>query len=118
MANRQQALVEAVLSDPAVENVSSFIGIDGTNVTLNNGRILINLKPLDERLGVTEVMNRLRSKVQQVVGATLYMQPVQDLTIDTLTSRTQFQYSISAPDKEEVTKWSNLMLEKCIKSPF
>lgn len=118
MANRQQALVEAVLSDPAVENVSSFIGIDGTNVTLNNGRILINLKPLDERLGVTEVMNRLRSKVQQVVGATLYMQPVQDLTIDTLTSRTQFQYSISAPDKEEVTKWSNLMLEKMHQIPI
>ncbi|PWY54981.1 acriflavine resistance protein B [Legionella qingyii] len=112
MANRQQALVRAVLSDPAVDNVSSFIGIDGTNITLNSGRILINLKPLEQRSGVIEVMNRLQSKINQVAGASLYMQPVQDLTIDTLTSRTQYQYSISAPDREEVTKWSQLMLEK------
>ncbi|KTD04275.1 efflux RND transporter permease subunit [Fluoribacter gormanii] len=112
MANRQQALVREVLSDPAVENVSSFIGIDGTNITLNSGRILINLKPLEQRPGVIEVMNRLQSKISQVVGASLYMQPVQDLTIDTLTSRTQYQYSISAPDRDDVTKWSQLMLEK------
>lgn len=118
MANRQQALVQKVLEDPDVENVSSFIGIDGTNVTLNSGRILINLKPLEERLGVSDVMSRLRSKVSQVVGASLYMQPVQDLTIDTLMSRTQFQYSISAPDKGEVTKWSNLMLEKMHQIPI
>ncbi|WP_454783959.1 efflux RND transporter permease subunit [Legionella sp. WA2024007413] len=112
MTTRQQALVHAVLSDPAVENVSSFIGIDGTNITLNSGRILINLKPFEQRSGVTEVMNRLQSKMNQVIGASLYMQPVQDLTIDTLTSRTQYQYSISAPDREDVTKWSQLMLEK------
>ncbi|QMT60620.1 efflux RND transporter permease subunit [Legionella sp. PC997] len=112
MTTRQQALVHAVLSDPAVENVSSFIGIDGTNITLNSGRILINLKPFEQRSGVTEVMNRLQSKINQVIGASLYMQPVQDLTIDTLTSRTQYQYSISAPDREDVTKWSQLMLEK------
>ncbi|WP_454781052.1 efflux RND transporter permease subunit [Legionella sp. WA2022007384] len=112
MTNRQQALVHAVLSDPAVENVSSFIGIDGTNITLNSGRILINLKPFEQRPGVIEVMNRLQSKINQVFGASLYMQPVQDLTIDTLTSRTQYQYSISAPDREDVTKWSQLMLEK------
>lgn len=118
MAERQQALADVVLTDPAVENLSSFIGIDGTNTTLNSGRILINLKPLDERLDASEVINRLQSKLKKVVGATLYMQPVQDLTIDTLTSRTQFQYSVSAPDSADVTKWSQLMLEKMRKIPI
>ncbi|EHL30333.1 efflux RND transporter permease subunit [Legionella drancourtii] len=118
MAERQQALADVVLTDPAVENLSSFIGIDGTNATLNSGRILINLKPLDERLDASEVINRLQSKLKKVVGATLYMQPVQDLTIDTLTSRTQFQYSVSAPDSADVTKWSQLMLEKMRKIPI
>lgn len=112
MAERQQALADVVLSDPAVENLSSFIGIDGTNTTLNSGRILINLKPLNERPGASEVINRLQSKLSKVVGATLYMQPVQDLTIDTLTSRTQFQFSVSAPDSADVMKWSRLMVEK------
>ncbi|MDR3443425.1 MAG: efflux RND transporter permease subunit [Legionella sp.] len=113
MASRQQALADVVLADPAVESISSFIGIDGTNVTLNSGRILINLKPLGERPAVGEVINRLQAKIQKsVVGATLYMQPAQDLTIDTLTSRTQFQFSISAPDSADVMKWSELMREK------
>ena len=113
MASRQQALADVVLADPAVESISSFIGIDGTNVTLNSGRILINLKPLNERPGVGEVINRLQAKIQKsVVGATLYMQPAQDLTIDTLTSRTQFQFSISAPNSADVMKWSELMREK------
>jgi multidrug efflux pump len=118
MAKRQQALVDAVLTDPAVDSITSFIGIDGTNATLNSGRILINLKPLEERPGVTEVINRLQKNTQKVVGATLYMQPVQDLTIDTLTSRTQFQYSISAPDSVDVNKWSHIMLEKLRKLPI
>lgn len=112
MAERQQALADVVLRDPAVESLSSFIGIDGTNSTLNSGRILINLKPLDERPAASEVINRLQAKLNKVVGATLYMQPVQDLTIDTLTSRTQFQFSVSAPDSADVTKWSRLMMEK------
>ncbi|MFI4918418.1 MAG: efflux RND transporter permease subunit [Legionellales bacterium] len=112
MANRQQALATAVLSDAAVESLSSFIGIDGTNTTLNSGRILINLKPLDARPGVNDVMQRLQSKISQVVGAKLYMQPVQDLTIDTLASRTEFQYSISGPNSADVTKWTDLMLDK------
>jgi multidrug efflux pump len=112
MADRQQALVRAVLSDPAVDNVSSFIGIDGTNVTLNSGRILINLKPIEDRPNVLEVMDRLQAKVNRVMGTSLYMQPVQDLTIDTLASRTQYQFSLSAPDREDVNKWSHLMLDK------
>lgn len=117
MANRQKALAKAVLSDPAVESLSSFIGIDGTNITLNSGRILINLKPFEERPGVTEVISRLQSKLRKVVGATLYMQPVQDLTIDTLTSRTEFQYSVNGPDLEEVTQWSKLMLQRMQQLP-
>lgn len=118
MAEQQQELADVVLTDPAVKSISSFIGIDGTNVTLNSGRILINLKPLGERLGISEVIDRLQSKIQKVVGATLYMQPVQDLTIDTLASRTQFQYSISAPDHADVVKWSTLLLEKMKKMPI
>ena len=118
MAERQQALARVVLADPAVENISSFIGIDGTNSTLNSGRILITLKPLDERPGVREVINRIQSNLQHVIGASLYMQPVQDLTIDTLVSRTQYQYSISAPDAVQVKKWSRLMLEQMHKLPM
>jgi multidrug efflux pump len=112
MAERQKALAQVVLEDPAVESLSSFIGIDGINSTLNSGRMLITLKPLEERPGVMEVINRIQSSLQKVVGTTLYMQPVQDLTIDTVVSRTQFQYSISAPDSSQVKKWSELMLDK------
>lgn len=116
MAERQQALARVVLSDPAVENISSFIGIDGVNKTLNNGRILITLKPMKDRPGMEEVIQRIQNKLQSVVGASLYMQPVQDLTIDTLASRTQYQYSISSPDSGEVKKWSQLILEKLQKN--
>lgn len=112
MVKRQQQLAKVVLADPAVENLSSFIGIDGTNNTLNSGRILITLKPLEERTGVMDVINRIQTNLEKVVGATLYMQPVQDLTIDTLVSRTQYQYSLSSPDSAEVAKWSELMLDK------
>ncbi|NSL17103.1 multidrug efflux RND transporter permease subunit [Tatlockia micdadei] len=118
MAQRQQALAKVVLADPAVENISSFIGIDGTNVTLNSGRMLITLKPLAKRqVSSTEVIRRLRSKLTKVPGATLYMQPVQDLTIDTRVSRTQYQYSVSAPDADEVDHWGNLLLAKLDKLP-
>ncbi|MGH8757116.1 MAG: efflux RND transporter permease subunit, partial [Burkholderiales bacterium] len=91
MAERQQALARVVLEDPAVESLSSFIGVDGTNVTLNSGRMLINLKPLKERgVSVMEVIRRLQSKLGQVEGISLYMQPVQDLTIENRVSRTQY----------------------------
>lgn len=118
MAERQQALVDVVLSDPAVENISSFVGIDGINKTLNTGRILINLKPLAERAGIAEIINRLRIKLSSVVGATLYMQPVQDLTIDTVSSRTQYQYTISAPDRAIVNQWSEALLGKLQDNPL
>ncbi len=118
MAERQQALARAVLSDPAVANLSSFIGIDGTNTTLNSGRMLITLKPLADRdASASDVIRRLQSKLDKVVGATLYMQPVQDLTIDTTVSRTQYQYSIGSPNADDVSKWSSILLNKMRHTP-
>ena len=103
MADRQQALVEVILQDPAVESLSSFIGVDGTNTTLNSGRIQINLKPLDERkISATESSARLQPKLGDVPGITLYMQPVQDLTVDDRVSRTQYQYTLEDPNPDEL----------------
>lgn len=112
VAERQKALADVVLSDPAVDKLSSFIGIDGINKTLNTGRMLIVLKPKDARAGIKEVMSRLQEKLSRVVGATLYMQPVQDLSIDTVASRTQYQYSISAPEHYVLNHWSAKFLDK------
>ena len=111
MSQRQQALARVVLQDPAVANLSSYIGIDGTNTTLNSGRMLISLKPLAKRdVSANDIIRRLQPKLAGVPGATLYMQPVQDLTIDTRVSRTQYQYSLGSPDVNEVTKWTNAMV--------
>src|SRR5207249_12024693 len=89
MAARQQALARVILRDPAVAGLSSFIGIDGTNVTLNSGRILINLKPLAERrVAAIDVIRRLQGALAKVEGITLFMQPVQDLTVEDRVSRT------------------------------
>jgi multidrug efflux pump len=119
MAERQQALARVVLSDPAVDNLSSFIGIDGTNPTLNSGRMLITLKPLAERdASAIEVIRRLQPKLAEVPGATLYMQPVQDLSIDTRVSRAQYQYSISSPEADDVTKWTRIMLNELRQVPM
>lgn len=119
MAERQQELARVVLSDPAVENLSSFIGIDSTNSTLNSGRMLITLKPLSERdASAIEIIRRLQPKLAQIPGATLYMQPVQDLTIDTRVSRTQYQFSINSPHADEVETWTNHFLEKLRKLPM
>lgn len=113
MAERQQALARVVLSDPAVDNLSSFIGIDGTNTTLNSGRMLITLKPLADRdASATDVIRRLQPKLAQIPGATLFMQAIQDLTIDDRVSRTQYQYSLSSPDADDVSKWSALLVNK------
>jgi multidrug efflux pump len=103
MAERQQALAKVILKDPAVESLSSFIGVDGTNTTLNSGRILINLKPLDERdSSAIEVIRRLQPELAKVDGITLYMQPVQDLTVDAKVSRTQYQYTLDDPNTDEL----------------
>ncbi len=106
MADRQQALVRVLLADPAVESVSSFIGIDGTNATLNSGRVQINLRPLEERrIGASELIHRLRPALAKVTGIQLFMQPVQDLSVDVRVSRTQFQYSLEDPSAEELSAW-------------
>ncbi|QDT53760.1 Multidrug resistance protein MdtB [Caulifigura coniformis] len=113
MAERQLALNKVILKDPAVESLSSFIGIDGTNVTLNSGRIQINLKPLDERdANAVEVIRRLQPKLADVSGITLFMQPVQDLTVETRVSRTQYQYSLEDPNAEELAEWTPKFVAK------
>src|SRR5690606_5657781 len=95
MASRQLELNRIILEDPAVESLTSFIGIDGTNTTLNSGRIQINLKPKEERdASVTEVIRRLQPKLDEVTGITLFLQPVQDLSVETRISRTQYQFSL------------------------
>jgi multidrug efflux pump len=106
MAERQQALSRIILRDPAVESLSSFIGVDGTNPTINTGRIQINLKPLDERgIHASDVIRRLQPNLANVPGITLYMQPVQELTIENRVSRTQYQYSLEDPDINELDHW-------------
>jgi multidrug efflux pump len=113
MAQRQQALAEAVLRDPAVESLSSFIGVDGTNSTLNSGRMLINLKPLEVRkVNATEVIRRLQPRLAEVAGISLYMQPVQDLTIEDRVSRTQFQFSVEDADPNNLSLWVPRLLER------
>jgi multidrug efflux pump len=113
MAEKQQALAQVILKDPAVDSLSSFIGIDGTNTTLNSGRILINLKPLAERnIDATSVMNRLQSALAQIDGITLYMQPVQDLTVEDRVSRTQYQYTLESPNADELNTWTNRFVAK------
>ena len=113
MSRRQQAASQVILKDPAVASLSSFIGIDGTNTTLNSGRILINLKPLEERdANATEVIGRLQSGLAKVSGITLFMQPVQDLTVEDRVSRTQFQYTVEDANAEELNTFAPRMLGK------
>jgi multidrug efflux pump len=113
MAQKQQDLTQIILKDPAVESLSSFIGVDGTNTTLNSGRILINLKPLDERkINATAVMNRLQTSLATVDGITLYMQPVQDLTVEDRVSRTQYQYTLESPNADELNTWTTRLVSK------
>ena len=101
MAERQQALARAILQDPASTSLSSFIGVDGANATLNSGRMLIKLKPLDERVAAAPPRSSAgcSERVAQVPGITLYMQPVQDLTIEDRVSRTQFQFIARGPER-------------------
>ena len=108
MAEKQQELAKVILDDPAVESVSSFIGADGTNTTTNSGRMSINLKPLDQRkMSAADVIRRLNSKLEQVQGIHLFMQPVQNITVDDRVSRTQYQYTLEDPDPVELEDWTN-----------
>jgi multidrug efflux pump len=116
MAQRQQQLVDILLKDPAVDNISSFIGVDGTNTTLNSGRIQINLKPLDVRkISATEVIRRLQPQISGVEGIQLFLQPLQDLTVEDRVSRTEFQYSLEDPDQTELAKYTRQMVTELSK---
>ena len=113
MAERQQALAQVILKDPAVESLSSFIGVDGINATLNSGRILINLKPLEERkISASDVIRRLQPGLAQVEGITLNMQPVQDLTVEDRVSRTQYQYTLEDANADELNQWTTTLVAK------
>ena len=112
MSERQQALARVILADPAVDSLSSYIGVDGDNVTLNSGRLLINLKPHGERdLTASQVIDRLRPELAKVPGIELYLQPVQDLSIEDRVSRTQFQFSLETPDSELLQEWTPRLVE-------
>ena len=113
MTDRQQELAKVILQDPGVENLSSFIGVDGTNTTPNSGRIQITLKPLEERdANASDIIRRLQPKLAQIPGITLYMQPVQDLSVEDRVSRTQYQYSIEGPDSKEINAWAPKLVAK------
>ena len=117
MAQKHQELADVILADPAVESLTSFIGADGTNTTLNSGRFAINLKPLSQRdLNASDVIRRLQSKLQNVQGIKLFMQPVQNITVDTRVSRTQYQYSLEDPDPQELNAWTNRFVDELQKS--
>jgi len=118
MAEKQQELTKAVLADPAVESVSSFIGADGTNTTTNSGRMSINLKALDQRkISASDLIRRLTSRVNQVQGITLFMEPVQNITVDDRVSRTQYQYTLEDPDANELNDWTNRFVDRLKQLP-
>jgi len=112
MSERQAALGKKILEDPAVDSLSSFIGVDGTNTTLNSGRFLINLKKHGTRDDVQTVIARLQKNVRDVTGIALYMQPVQDLTIEDRVSRTQYQFTIGSPNLGDLNTWVPKLIDK------
>ncbi len=120
MSDRQQALGKAILEDPAVESISSFIGVDGSNQSLNSGRLMITLKPLASRdISATAVIERLQPRLEQVQGITLYLQPVQDLTIENRISRSQYQFTLESADRNELNDWTTRLVEELAKqAPF
>jgi multidrug efflux pump len=118
MAEKQQELAKVILQDPAVESLSSFIGADGTNTTTNSGRISINLKPLDQRdLSAADVIRRLEPKLDKIQGIQLFMQPVQNITVDDRVSRTQYQYTLEDPDQNELNYWADKFVAKLKEQP-
>lgn len=118
MTEKQRQICNEILKDPAVKDLSSFIGADGTNTTLNSGRIQIDLKPLEDRgVSGTEVMARLQKRVQAIPGIHLYLQPVQDLTVDDRVSRTQYQYTLEAPDSGDLNEWTGKLMTELRKLP-
>ena len=118
MAGKQLEITKAVLDDPAVESVSSFIGADGTNTTMNSGRMSINLKPLDQRkISASDLIRRLNSTVSQVQGIQLFMEPVQNITVDDRVSRTQYQYALEDANADELNEWTNRFVDRLKQLP-
>jgi len=118
MAEKQQDLAKVILEDPAVESLSTFVGADGTNTTTNSGRMAINLKPLNQRdLSASDVIRRLEPKLAKVEGIELYMQPVQNITVDDRVSRTQYQYTLEDPDQAELNQWTAQFVERLKQLP-
>jgi multidrug efflux pump len=118
MAEKQQELAGVILADPAVQSLSSFIGADGTNTTTNSGRMSINLKPLNQRdLSAADVIRRLEPEIDKVQGIQLFMQPVQNITVDDRVSRTQYQYTLEDPDQNELNQWTNRFLRRLKELP-
>nr|WP_286676429.1 efflux RND transporter permease subunit [Paracidobacterium acidisoli] len=118
MKQKQQEAANIILQDPAVLSLSSFIGADGTNTTLNSGRMSINLKPLEQRdLSASDVIRRLQRSLEKVQGIHLYMQPVQNITVDDRVSRTQYQFTLESPDSQELNDWTNRFVARLKKLP-
>jgi multidrug efflux pump len=118
MSQKQQDMASIILQDPAVESLSSFIGADGVNTTLNSGRMEINLKPIEQRsLSASDVIRRLQSKLEDVQGIHLYMQPVQDITVDDRVTRTQYQFTLEDPDTDELNEWTGKFVSELQKLP-
>jgi multidrug efflux pump len=118
MAEKQQELAKAVMEDPAVESISSFIGADGTNITTNSGRMSINLKPLDQRkISASNLIRRLKTRLDKVQGIELFMEPVQDITVDDRVSRTQYQYTLEDSDASELNLWTSRFMDRLKQLP-
>ena len=117
MSEKQQAVVEALMADPAVRSVSSVIGVDGVNTTINNGRLQIDLQPLESgRLRATEV-DRLNERIRDIPGISVSMQPVQDLTIEDRVSRTQYQFTLDSTDPQALGEWTPKLVERTQQLP-
>ncbi|HYR67956.1 MAG TPA: MdtB/MuxB family multidrug efflux RND transporter permease subunit [Reyranella sp.] len=118
MSERQRALADAILGDPDVESLTSFVGVDGTNPTLNSGRMLINLKPRSARsASASQIIRRLLGETANVQGISLYMQPAQDLTIDSTVSRTQYQFVLESAKPEDFDVWVPRLMERLQRVP-
>lgn len=118
MSQKQQEVATKILADPAVDNVTTYVGVDGSNATLNNARIQITLKPLDDREDrVSAIITRLQSAVDNISGVNLYLQPMQDLTIDTQVARTQYQFTLQAGSLDELSTWVPKLLNELEKQP-
>ncbi len=117
MGRQQEKLIDKILEDPAVVSLSSFIGVDGTNAAPNNSKMLINLKPKGERDDIHTVMNRLSEAASEIAGMTLYLQPVQDISIDSRSSRTQYQFTLQATTQDDLSRWVPRLIDRLRELP-